>query len=109
MNLDYSRPYHNKSIDQCRSIGRRGGLASARTRRLRARCQPAPTVEHAPPQETAHEASMLLDAKFPWLAAAQHPFSNNSASAASQASVGSLASILATFARRVLGTDNPAA
>jgi hypothetical protein len=39
MNLEFGEPFHNKTIDQCRIIGRLGGRARARNLRLRARCQ----------------------------------------------------------------------
>jgi hypothetical protein len=62
----------NKTIEQCREIGARGGRAHARNLRLlksRAPLQPlAPRPK--PAAETAHEASVLLDAQFPWLAGA---------------------------------------
>jgi hypothetical protein len=69
MNLEFGTPYYHKTIDQCRTIGRIGGLRSAHNRRQR--CpdqQPTPTsISLEPKRETAHEASMHLDAKFPWL------------------------------------------
>jgi hypothetical protein len=62
----------NKTIEQCRQLGARGGRAHARNLRLR---QPQVLVQPmaeipGPPSETAHEASLLLDAQFPWLTAA---------------------------------------
>jgi len=65
----------HKTIEQCRQLGARGGRAHARNRRLRqSQAQPQP-VTHVPepPSETAHEASLRLDAQFPWLAAAFAP------------------------------------
>jgi hypothetical protein len=62
----------NKTIEQCRQLGARGGRAHARNLRLRqsqASVQPVAEIS-GPPSETAHEASLLLDAQFPWLTAA---------------------------------------
>ena len=68
MILEFGKPYHNKAIDRCRTIGRFGGLRSARNRRQRRLAQPTPTsISLELKRETAHEASVLLDAKFPWL------------------------------------------
>ena len=69
MNLQFGTPYHNKTIDQCRVIGRIGGRRSACIRCLRRLAQPstATSVNQEPERETAHEASILLDARFPWL------------------------------------------
>jgi hypothetical protein len=69
MNLEFGTPYHHKTVDQCRVIGRIGGRRSARNRRQRRLAQPpTPTpMSLEPRRETAHQASMLLDAKFPWL------------------------------------------
>jgi hypothetical protein len=69
MNLEVGTPYHNKTIDQCRTIGRIGGLRSARNRRQRRLAQPptATSMSQERECETAHEASILLDARFPWL------------------------------------------
>jgi hypothetical protein len=64
----------NKTIEQCRQLGARGGRAYARNLRLR-RSQAVPPVPQlpAPPSETVHEASLRLDAQFPWLAAVCAP------------------------------------
>jgi hypothetical protein len=69
MNLEFGTPYHHKTITECRVIGRLGGLRSARNRLLRKLGQPpAPApISLEPKRETAHEASLLLDANFPWL------------------------------------------
>lgn len=68
MNLEFGTPYHYKTIDQCRAIGRIGGLRRARNRHQRRLAQPTPTsISLEPKRETAQEASLLLDAKFPWL------------------------------------------
>jgi hypothetical protein len=64
-----------KTVEQCRQLGARGGRAHARNLRL---CKfQAPVLPVAeipgPPSETAHQASLRLDAQFPWLAAAFAP------------------------------------
>ena len=67
-------PANNKPVAQCRRVGARGGRARARNLRL---CRPttpppaAPLVETEP--ETAHEASALLNERFPHLATAFGP------------------------------------
>jgi len=69
MNLEFGVPYHHKTIDQCRVIGARGGRRSGMTRRVRHLARVAARASDCPgPElETAHEASMLLDARFPHL------------------------------------------
>lgn len=69
MNLEFGVPYHHKTIDQCRAIGARGGRRSGLTRRARRLAQVAARATDCPePQlETAHEASKLLDERFPHL------------------------------------------
>ena len=64
-----------KTIEQCRQLGARGGRAHARNRRLRQFPAPLPPVAETPgpPSETAHQASLRLDAQFPRLAAAFAP------------------------------------
>jgi hypothetical protein len=62
----------NKTIEQCRQLGARGGRAYGRNLRLRrsqASLPPAAPLP-APPSETVHQASLGLDAQFPWLAGA---------------------------------------
>jgi hypothetical protein len=64
-----------KTIEQCRQLGARGGRAHARNLRLRqsqAPLQPGAEIP-GPPSETVHQASLRLDAQFPWLAAAFAP------------------------------------
>src|SRR6202049_4807103 len=58
-----------KTIEQCRQLGARGGRAHARNLRLRRPQAPVPPVAEipGPPSETAHQASLRLDAQFPWL------------------------------------------
>jgi len=69
MDLEFGKPYHNKTIDQCRAIGRIGGLHAAHNCRIRRLVPPPiPTAARAEPErETPHQASLRLDAKFPWL------------------------------------------
>ena len=59
----------NKTMEQCRQLGARGGRAYARNLRLRqSQAQVQPVAPPELPSETAHEASLRLDAQFPWLA-----------------------------------------
>jgi hypothetical protein len=69
MNLEFGTPYHHKTIDQCRVIGRIGGRRSARNRRQRRLAQPpTPTsISLEPERETAHEASLLLAARWAFI------------------------------------------
>jgi len=70
MNLEFGKPYHHKSIDQCRMIGRIGGLRAACNRRLCRLAQPPVPAATSPAgleRESAHQASLILDAKFPHL------------------------------------------
>jgi hypothetical protein len=68
----------NKTVQQCRLLGARGGRAYARNLRLR-KLHPSPAhpaARGAPDPrspETAHEASVLLDRQFPWLVEAFRP------------------------------------
>ena len=59
----------NKTIEQCRQLGARGGSAFARNQRLRKSQTPVPPVAPlpTPPLETVCQASLRLDAQFPWL------------------------------------------
>ena len=65
----------NKTLEECRQLGARGGRAYARNLRLRrSQAPPQPVTQvSGPPSETAHQASLRLDAQFPWLAAAFAP------------------------------------
>jgi hypothetical protein len=65
----------NKTLEQCRQLGARGGRAYARNLRFRRSQFRHPPVAPVPqrPSETAHQASLRLDAQFPWLAAAFTP------------------------------------
>ena len=62
----------NKTLEQCRQLGARGGRAHARNLRLlRSQVQVPPAAQIPElPSETAHLASLRLDAQFPWLAGA---------------------------------------
>jgi hypothetical protein len=60
-----------QTIQQNRINGARGGRAYARNLRLRQLLAPPAPASFCGPQplpETAHEASLLLDRQFPWLA-----------------------------------------
>jgi hypothetical protein len=63
MNLDHTAPYFNMSLAACRRADSVGGRRSARNRKMR----PGGLEMIEPHLETAHEANMLLDAKFFWL------------------------------------------
>ena len=66
----------NQTVDKDRRNGARGGRAFARNLRLRkllAAASPSPELLRDPEPETAHEASLLLDRQFPWLAGAFVP------------------------------------
>ena len=65
----------NKTLEQCRQLGARGGRAHARNLRFRPSQVHHPPVALLPhrPSETAHQASLRLDGQFPWLAAAFTP------------------------------------
>ena len=70
----------NKTADQMRSVGARGGRARARN--LQARqgvCRAALTTPLAtvPDVETTAEAIATLDAKFPWLVGAERKRTGN--------------------------------
>jgi hypothetical protein len=62
----------NKTIDQCRNIGARGGRARALNLRLRKLARAVtPASVPTPDLETAAEAIALLDRQFPWLIGAE--------------------------------------
>ena len=64
----------NKTREQCRLIGARGGRARARNLRLRPAAPPLPVAALPQPvPQNAHQTSLQLDAHFPWLAAAFAP------------------------------------
>jgi hypothetical protein len=67
---DYSYILFNKSPDQLRRLGARGGRAHARNRRARRGMLPElPEADslQAAPRETTAQAIALLEAQFPWL------------------------------------------
>ena len=67
MTFECGVPYHNKSIAQCRAVGRIGGLRSARNRRLR-RLTEAPVHSDADAgtgRETARQAIERIDRAVP--------------------------------------------
>ena len=61
-----------QTITKNRRNGARGGRAFVRNLRLRKLLAPRAPREEEPP-ETAHEASLLLDRQFSWLAGAFAP------------------------------------
>jgi hypothetical protein len=65
----------NKSPEQLRQLGARGGRTQARNSRLRRLFQPPARPQAAllpePLAETAAEAITALDAEFPWLRGAE--------------------------------------
>lgn len=67
---------YSETAAKNRCNGARGGRAFARNQRLRKLLAP-PSLPQAlceeEPPETAHEASLLLDRQFPWLATAFAP------------------------------------
>lgn len=71
-----SYPYilFNKSLEQARVLGARGGRAYGRNHRARRALMatlPRPVPPRAVPRETAAEAIAVLDAQFPWLRGAE--------------------------------------
>ena len=71
---DYSHILFNKSPQQLRRIGARGGKAFGRNERARRALlpAPAPTVPPAAPgRQTTAEDIAVLDARFPWLRGAE--------------------------------------
>ena len=67
---DYPYILFNKSPEQLRRLGARGGRAYGRNQRVRRAQMPTPPAAgalRAAPCETAAEAIAVLDAQFPWL------------------------------------------
>ena len=67
---DYSHILFNKTPDQLRRLGARGGKAYGRNQRARralAPLQPKSIARRAAPRETTTAAMAILDAQFPWL------------------------------------------
>jgi hypothetical protein len=68
MNLERGSILFNRTIDQCRSIGRRGGRARARNLRARETSHVAAIPAGSQPEvETARQAIERIDAQCPWL------------------------------------------
>ena len=68
MNLERGSILFNRTIDQCRSIGRRGGRARARNLRARKTAHVAAVPAARPSEdETARQAIERIDALCPWL------------------------------------------
>ena len=75
-NRMHNYPYilFNKSPEQLRRLGARGGRAygrNQRDRRARMPTPPATVPRRAVPGETTAEAIAVLDAQFPWLRGAE--------------------------------------
>jgi len=68
MNLERGSILFNRTIDQCRSVGRRGGCAGARNLRARntSRVAAVPAATQSE-DETARQAIERIDAQCPWL------------------------------------------
>ncbi len=70
----------NKSPEQLRLLGARGGRAYGRNQRERRagmHTPPATVPPRVAPRETAAQASSVLDAQFPWLRGAEKRLSWN--------------------------------
>ena len=71
---DFSHILFNKTPEQLRRVGARGGKAYARNQRAR-RALPATVIQPLPPPvaavKTAAETIALLDQQFPWLRGAE--------------------------------------
>jgi hypothetical protein len=70
----------NKSAEQLRRLGARGGKANARNQRARRALVPTPFQPVPPrpaPRQTATAAITVLDAQFPWLRGAEKRVSRN--------------------------------
>jgi len=71
---DPSNILFNKSLQQCRSLGARGGRTYGRNLRARRALLVKPTAAISPlaaPSETTAEALAVLDTQFPWLRSAE--------------------------------------
>jgi hypothetical protein len=76
----YPNILFNKSPEQLRRLGARGGKAHGRNQRARRALAPAPPLALPPPavpQETTATAICLLDTQFPWLRGVERPRSRN--------------------------------
>jgi hypothetical protein len=73
----HSHILFNKTLEQLRRLGARGGRAHARSQRA-GRALLAPLCPRTPPPvETAAEAIAVLNAQFPWLRGAEKRISRN--------------------------------
>src|SRR6202050_1618718 len=75
----------NKSLEQARRLGARGGKAHACNQRARRARMPAPLPTLPllpPPRETTAQAIAVLDAQFPWLRGAEKRSSEGQPSSA---------------------------
>jgi hypothetical protein len=71
---DHSYILFNKSLEQTRRLGARGGRVYARNQRIRRARMPAhvPTLPlRLAPRETTAQAIAILDLQFPWLCGAE--------------------------------------
>ena len=71
---NYPHILFNKSPEELRRLGARGGRAygrNQRARRARMPTPPATVPQRAVPGETTAEAIAVLDAQFPWLRGAE--------------------------------------
>ena len=71
---EYPYILFNKSLEQARRLGARGGRTYGRNQRARRAVRPIPPPVAPPvtvPLETAAEAILALDARFPWLHGAE--------------------------------------
>lgn len=68
MNFERGSILFNRTLDQCRSIGRRGGRARARNLRTRKTAHVAAVPAARPSEdETVRQAIERIDALCPWL------------------------------------------
>lgn len=77
---DYPYILFNKSPEQLRRLGGRGGRAYGRNQRVRRALIPTPRADvplRAAPRETTAKAIALLDAQFSWLRGAEKRLSWN--------------------------------
>ena len=77
---EYPYILFNKSPEQLRRLGARGGRAHSRNQRARRALVPilpAPVPAPAVPRETAAQAIHVLDAQFWWLRGAEKQLSRN--------------------------------
>ena len=76
MTTNHPYIHFNKSLEQCRQLGARGGRAFARNQRLRRLACSQLALDTAPSPgdptlETAAQAIAMLDEQFPWLRGAE--------------------------------------